>query len=496
MLTELWKDRILILDGAMGTELLKRGLPAGAEPVLWGLDHPQVLAAIHREYIGAGSQVIYASTFGASARTLGKSGRSVDEVVGGAVTIARQAAARTDVKVALDIGPLGTLLEPMGALTFEDAYEQFREIAQAGERAGAALAVIETMTDLYEAKAALLAVKENTSLPVFATMSVERGGRTFTGCTVQSMARTLEGLGADAIGLNCSLGPEQLPPLIVELARNTRLPVIAKPNAGLPDPADGHYDMGPEDFAAAMRACLEAGASIVGGCCGTSPEYIRRLREAVGGCSPAARAYDPISFVCTPAVPCRIGGVRVIDERVDAAGEERFRQALLEDDMDYILDAALEQEDAGADILGVDVSYPGVNERIVLPRVVKAIQSVVTLPLRLDSADPDALEAALRVYNGKAAVSPGNGDRETLDRILPIVKRYGAAVVGLCPDQNGILPAAEDRPAIAQRILDAALSYGIPREDVRIDGLAATGSVRQDRAEETLKTVRIVRTLP
>ena len=492
MPSKFWRDRIVILDGAMGTELQKWGLPAGADPVLWSLDHPDVLAAIHREYIEAGSQIIYANTFGANARKLARSGRSVDQVVAGAVAIARQAAVGTGVKVALDIGPLGELLEPLGTLTFEAAYEQFREIALAGERAGADLAVIETMTDLYEAKAALLAVKENTSLPAFVTMSFDGGGRTFTGCTVQSMARTLEGLGADAIGLNCSLGPDQLAPLLAELCRNTRLPVIAKPNAGLPDPADGHYDMGPEDFAAAMLPCLEAGAAILGGCCGTSPEYIRKLREAVTGLEPVQRVYEPVSFVCTPVCPCRIDGVRIIGERVNPTGKKRFQQALLENDLDYILDVAVQQEDAGADILDVNVGYPGVDERTMLPRVVKHLQSAVSLPLQLDSSDSAALEAGLRVYNGKPAVNSVNGEPEVLERVLPIVKKYGAAVVGLTLDKGGIPQTAEGRVAIARRILDAALSYGIPKEDVWIDCLTLTVSAQQDQARETLKAVRAV----
>ncbi len=483
---------ILILDGAMGTMLQQRGLPPGGVPELLNLTDPELLASIHREYIAAGSRVVYANTFGANALKLGRAGHGVDEVVSAAVAIARQAAG-TQAGVALDIGPLGELLEPLGSLSFERAYELFREVAQAGDRAGADLAVIETMTDLYEAKAALLAVKENTHLPVFVTMSFEADGRTFTGCTVASMARTLEGLGADAIGLNCSLGPDKLAPLLKELCENTRLPVIAKPNAGLPDPVDGHYDMGPDEFAAALLPCREAGVTIFGGCCGTSPEYIKRLCAALKDKMPAPRPCNRPSFVCTPAFPTRIDGVRVIGERVNPTGKKRFQQALLEDDLDYILDVAVQQEEAGADILDVNVGYPGVDEAAMLPRVVKKIQSAVSLPLQLDSSNPDALEAGLRVYNGKAAVNSVNGEPEVLERILPIVKKYGAAVVGLTLDKNGIPQTAEGRVAIARRILDAALAHGIPREDVWIDCLTLTVSAQQDQAVETLKAVRIVR---
>ncbi|MDD5932549.1 MAG: homocysteine S-methyltransferase family protein [Oscillospiraceae bacterium] len=493
MRSDFLKDRIVILDGAMGTVLQQKGLPPGGQPELLNLTEPTLLGSIYREYIAAGSQVLYANTFGANGLKLSRTGHSVEEVIGAAVAIAKEAAVGTDVRVALDMGPLGELLEPIGSLPFEGAYELFREMAVAGERAGADLVAIETMTDLYEAKAALLAVKENTALPVLVTMSFEERGRTFTGCTVASMARTLEGLGADAIGLNCSLGPDLLAPLLKELCENTRLPVVAKPNAGLPDPVDGHYDMGPEAFAQALAPCLEAGVTIFGGCCGTSPEYIRRLKAALEGKPPAPRRYDAAGFVCTPVTPKRLDGVRVIGERINPTGKKRFQQALLEEDLDYILDVAIQQEDAGADILDVNVGYPGVDEVDMLPRVVKKLQSAVSLPLQLDSSNPDALEAGLRVYNGKAAVNSVNGEMAVLERVLPIVKKYGACVVGLALDKGGIPRTAEGRVAIARRILDAALAYGIPREDVWIDCLTLTVSAQQEQAAETLRAVRTVR---
>ncbi len=489
---DFFKQGIVLLDGAMGTVLQQRGLPPGGKPELLNFTDPELLRSIYREYIAAGSQILCANTFGASTPKLAGTGRTVDEVVSAAVAIAKEAAAGTDVKVSLDVGPLGELLEPMGSLTFEGAYGCFQEIALAGERAGADLVSIETMTDLYEAKAALLAVKENTRLPVFVTMSFEADGRTFTGCTLSSMARTLEGLGADAIGLNCSLGPDKLAPFLAELCACTRLPVIAKPNAGLPDPVTGRYGMGPEEFAAALLPCLEAGVTIFGGCCGTSPDYIRRLRAALDGKAPAPRRCRRESFLCTPPCPVPLDGVRIIGERVNPTGKKRFQQALLEDDLDYILDVAVQQEEAGADILDVNVGFPGVDEASMLPRVVKKLQSVVSLPLQLDSSSPEALEAGLRVYNGKAAVNSVNGDPESLARILPIVKKYGAAVVGLTLDQNGIPQTAEGRVAIARRILDAALARGIPAEDVWIDCLTLTVSAQQEQAAETLKAVRAV----
>ena len=488
-----WLNRgILILDGAMGTVLQQKGLKPGGVPELLNLTEPELIRSVYQDYVEAGSQVVYTNTFGASALKLARTGKTVEEIVTAAVRVAKEAVGGK-AKVALDIGPLGELLEPMGSLPFERAYELFREQVVAGEAAGADLAVIETMTDLQEARAALLAVKENTNLPVLVTMSFEARGRTFTGCTVASMARTLEGLGADAIGFNCSLGPDILAPMLKELCANTRLPVIAKPNAGLPDPITGKYDMDPEAFAAAILPCLEAGVSIFGGCCGTSPAYVRALAEALKGKKPGVRQYDAVPFVCTATESLRLEGVRVIGERINPTGKKRFQQALLEDDLDYILDVAIQEVDAGADILDVNVGYPGVNEVEMLPRVVKKLQSAVDIPLQLDSTNAEALEAGLRVYCGKAAVNSVNGDQEVMDRILPIVKKYGASVVGLALDEGGIPQTAEGRVAIARRILDAALSCGIPKEDIWIDCLTLTVSAQQEQAVETLKAVRTVR---
>ena len=485
------QNKIVILDGAMGTVLQQRGLSPGGQPELLNLTEPALLRSVYEEYVDAGSQVVYTNTFGANGLKLERTGHSVTEVVTAAVQLAKEAVGSRAL-VALDIGPLGELLEPMGSLPFERAYDLFREMAEAGARAGADLAVIETMTDLYEAKAALLAVKEHTDLPAFVTMSFEPRGRTFTGCTVASMARTMEGLGADAIGLNCSLGPDMLAPMLKELCENTRLPVIAKPNAGLPDPVDGHYDMGPEAFAAALAPCLDLGVTLFGGCCGTSPAYIRAVAAALEGKTPAKRHYDAVPFVCTATEPLRLDGVRVIGERINPTGKKRFQQALLEDDLDYILDVGLQEVDAGADILDVNVGYPGVDEVSMLPRVVKKLQSALDIPLQLDSTNPAALEAGLRVYNGKAAVNSVNGDPAVLARLLPIVKKYGAAVVGLALDENGIPQTAEGRVAIARRILEAALAHGIPKEDVWIDCLTLTVSAQQDQAMETLRAVRTV----
>ena len=485
-------SQITLLDGAMGTMLQKSGLRPGEIPELKNIEHPEMIAAVHRAYIDAGSQVVYANTFGANRRKLIKTSYSVAEVVSAGVHLAKKEAGEKAF-VALDIGPLGELLEPLGTLTFEEAYDQFAEMMAAGAAAGADLVVIETMTDLYEAKAALLAAKEHTDLPVIVTMSFDASGRTFTGCTVAAMAHTLEGLGADAIGINCSLGPVELLPLLRELRRSTLLPVVAKPNAGLPDPTDGHYDLSPTDFASAMALILREGADIVGGCCGTNPDYIRALKQVLSEKKDVRSVYEPRSVICTPTVTLPLDRIRVIGERINPTGKKRFQQALLENDLNYIVDVAIQQLDAGAEILDVNVGYPGVDEVTMLPRVVKALQAAVDAPLQLDSANPAALEAALRVYNGKAAVNSVNGKEESLQTILPLVKKYGAAVVGLTLDEDGIPDTAEKRFAIAEKILSRALALGIPQQDVWIDCLTLTVSAQQEQAEETLKAVSMVR---
>ena len=493
MLDELLKQGFLFLDGAMGTMLQKMGLEAGGRPELLCVTDPTRIEEIHRMYLDSGSSVVYTNTFGASARKLAGTGFGVEEIVGVAVKIAKRACAGRGALVALDVGPLGELLEPAGTLTFEQAYGLFREQMKAGAQAGADLIVIETMTDLYEAKAALLAAKEATSLPVFVTMTFEQNGRTFTGCSVPAMASVLEGLGADAIGVNCSLGPKELYPIVREMAQYTSLPLIVKANAGLPDPETGKYNILPEEFAREVKRFAALGVSILGGCCGTTPEYIREMQAALVGISPAKRAPVSKSLVCTPTKAVELDGVRVIGERINPTGKKRFRQALLENDMGYVISQGIQQAEAGADILDVNVGLPEIDEPQTMKTVVKKLQSVVELPLQIDSSDPAAIEAGLRVYNGKAVVNSVNGEQKILDKILPIVKKYGAAVVGLTLDENGIPETAEQRFAIVERILSAALAHGIKKEDVFIDCLTLTVSAQQSGARETLRAVHMVR---
>ncbi|MCD8354334.1 MAG: homocysteine S-methyltransferase family protein [Clostridiales bacterium] len=482
----------LLLDGAMGTQLQAAGLKLGQRPEILCFTAPEVVTDVHRRYLQAGSDIIYANTFQANGHKLEGTGYTVSQVIHQAVVLARAAVEGTRALVALDVGPIGELLEPLGTLRFEDAYELYREMVTAGEDAGADLVVFETFTDLYDMKAAVLAAKENTRLPILSTMTFEENHRTFTGCTVPAMALTLEGLGVDAIGFNCSLGPKEIFPLAQELAQWTTLPMVVKPNAGLPDPATNLYTITPEEFSAQLLPYLDLGVQMLGGCCGTTPEFISSLRDRLEGKTPALRQGKPRQGVCCPSHVTELNGVRVIGERINPTGKKRFQQALREYDLNYILERGIEQQDAGADILDVNVGLPGLDEPRMMADVVKALQGVVSLPLQIDSSDPKAIEAGLRVCNGKAIVNSVNGKREVLDTVLPIVKKYGAGVVGLTMDENGIPQTAEARFAIAERILNAALSYGIPREDVYIDCLTLTVSAQQDQAVETLKPVRWV----
>ena len=484
---------LIILDGGMGTQLQAAGLPMGQAPELWNVTEPEKVTAVHRRYVEAGSKVLYTNTFGVNRLKTARIGRSVRELVEGGVRCARAAAGTEEVRVALDIGPLGQILEPLGTLKFEEAYDIFREIVEAGRDAGADLIVIETMSDLYEVKAAVLAARENSALPVWVTMTFEANGRTFVGTTVSAMGLTLSGLGVDAMGFNCSLGPKELLPMIRELRRWTDKPLILKPNAGLPDPATGEYRITPEEFAVELMSAPEDGVRMLGGCCGTTPDFIHALSAAMRGVRMPSPPPERRSGVCSASQTAAFGPVRVIGERINPTGKKRFQQALRENDIDYIVARGIEQQDAGADLLDVNVGLPGINEPEMMTRVVKALQAVVDLPLQIDSSDPAAIEAGLRAVNGKAIVNSVNGKAEVLRSILPICKKYGAAVVGLCMDENGIPQTWQERVAIAKRILDAALAAGIPKEDVLIDCLTLTVSAQQEQAAETLKALRAVR---
>lgn len=490
---KLLEKEYVILDGGFGTELQKRGMKPGETSEIMNFQREDDVYAIHRSYIEAGADIINANTFGANRLKLAKTHYTTAEVVGKALSIAKRAAEGTDTLVALDIGPTGQLLEPAGTLAFEDAYDIFREIIEAGKDL-ADIIFIETMTDLYEIKAALLAAKENCDLPVFTFMSFEKNGRTFTGTLPSAAAMTLTGLGADAVGVNCSLAPDELYNIVGEMMRYTDLPIMVKANAGLPDPATGAYSVSAEQYVNDCIKYTEMGVKIFGGCCGTSPEYISGLKAMLASHTPVIRGErKKTASVCSYANTVDITCPKIIGERINPTGKKLFKEALKNNDINYILNQALEQVDAGADILDVNVGLPEIDEKDMMVRVVKALQGITDLPLQIDSTKPEVIEAALRVYNGKAIVNSVNGEAAVMERILPIVKKYGAAVVGLTLDENGIPPKAGQRVAIAERIMKTAMQYGIPREDVFIDCLTLTVSTEQKAVYETLKAVRAVK---
>ena len=484
------RKRFVCLDGGMGTQLQARGLQPGQKPELAALEMPETLTAIHTDYINAGADILLANTFGANAKKLVGCGHTVEEVVTASIACARRAADRTGALVALDIGPLGELLVPAGTLSFEDAYAEFAQVIRAGAAAGADLVFLETMTDLYELKAAILATKENCTLPVFTSMSFESRGRTFTGCTVESYAVTAVGLGADAVGINCSLGPKEILPFAQRLCRSVPagVPVFVKPNAGLPNP-DGSYNLDPDGFAAEMNAYAAIGVSMVGGCCGTTPAFIAKLHESFCALTPADKIPVRRSCLCTPVRFVEVEGITVVGERINPTGKKRLQQALRDGDMAYPCTQAVAQAEAGAQVLDVNAGLPGIDEAATLEQLVKDIQAVTDLPLQLDSSNPEALSRALRIYNGKPIVNSVNGEPETLEKILPLCKKYGAAVVGLALDKGGIPPTVEGRVAIARRIVAAANAAGIPNEDIYIDCLCLTASAQQEAAEQTLQAL-------
>ena len=487
---ELFKQsNTILLDGGMGTMLQAAGLKLGARPEELNITDPALIEGIHAQYAAAGSRIVNANTFGASAHKLAGSAYTLEQIIAAGIENCKRACAPYGALTALDVGPLGELLEPSGTLAFEDAVAEYARIVKAGEAAGADLIFFETYTDLYELKAALLAAKENTRLPILASMSFEAGGRTFTGCTVESFAATARGLGVDAVGINCSLGPKEIFPMAKRLAEAVpgNFPVFVKPNAGLPRADGSGYDITPQLFALQMKPYRELHLFAAGGCCGTTPEFIKLLNGTFAGCTPGRPAHRMSSVLCTPVDTVTVDGITVVGERINPTGKKRFQQALREGDMNYVLEQAVSQAEAGAQVLDVNVGAPGVDEPVLMEQVVKALQSVTSLPLQLDSSNVEALARGLRVYNGKPIVNSTNGEPEKLAAILPLCKKYGAAIVGLAIDEKGIQPKAADRVAIARRITEAALAAGIPREDIYIDCLTLTASAQQ---EDVLATVQ------
>lgn len=493
------KDAILFLDGGMGTQLQGKGLQPGEMPEAWNVSRPKDILAVHEAYFKAGADIAYANTFGANPAKYHGSA-PIEDVIAAGVSIAREAATTVGGKrgVALDIGPTGRLLKPFGDFEFDAAYDAFAEQVRIGEKAGADMAVIETMGDTYELKAAVLAARENSSIPIFATVALGEDGKLLTGADVECVAAILEGLRVDAIGLNCGFGPDRMLPFVKRLAACTSLPLIVKPNAGLPQIVDGRtvFTVGPEEFAKDIRALAEAGASIVGGCCGTTPAHIAAVREALSEFRrPSRTGCLPKTMVASGsrAVEIPFDDSIVIGERINPTGKKKLKAALTEGDVAYVLREAVSQSDAGAHVLDVNVGVPGIDEAAALDSTIQAVQGVTDIPLQIDTSDANALERALRHYNGKALVNSVNGKKESMDAVLPLIAKYGGAVVALTLDENGIPPTAEGRLAIARRILERGAEYGLKPSDFIIDVLCLAISADAGSANTILRALRMVR---
>ena len=493
------KNNILYLDGGFGTMLQKEGLMPGEHPERWNITHPEVITKIHRAYFNSGSNVVSTNTFGAN--ILKFSNDELEDIVRTAIENAKIARETTNSKqekfIALDIGPTGKLLKPYGDLDFEDAVGVFAETVKLGLKYGVDLILIETMNDSYETKAALLAAKENSNLPVFVSNAYGEDGKLMTGATPSAMVAMLEGMGADGIGANCSLGPKQLGSVVDELLRYASVPVLLKPNAGLPKSENGKpvYDVNATDFAEEMALCLEKGVRIAGGCCGTTPDYIKALTERTKVITPKFSIEKQFTLVSSYTHAVEFGESPIlIGERINPTGKKRLKQALKDNDLDYILQEAINQQEKGVHILDVNTGLPEIDEPQVLKNVICELQTVTNLPLQIDTSDPVAMEKALRCYNGKAMVNSVNGKQESMKAVFPLVKKYGGLVVALTLDEDGIPSTAEGRVAIAEKILKTAAEYGISKKDIIFDTLALTISADTSAALGTLKALNTIKT--
>ena len=495
---EFLKNNLVYLDGGMGTLLQKKGLKAGEKPEKWNISHPEIIKEIHKSYYDAGSNVVCTNTFGAN--SLKYTDNELEEIIKAAVNNAQNA--RNESKnnsekfVALDIGPLGKLLKPLGELDFEYAVSIFAKIVKIGAKYGVDLVLIETMNDSYETKAALLAVKENCDLPVIVSNAYSEDGKLMTGATPTAMVALLEGMGVDALGANCSLGPKKLFKVAMELVENASVPVMLKPNAGLPKIVNGQtvFDVFPKEFAEDLAEIVKKGVRIVGGCCGTTSEYIKELYNKTYNISPV-----PVTNKNVTMVSCYSHAIKfmsspiLIGERINPTGKKRLKQALLENDMDYILSEGVNQEEKGVHILDVNVGLPDINEEQMLQKAVFELQSVTNLPLQIDTANINAMEKALRIYNGKPMINSVNGKKESMEAVFPLVKKYGGLVVALTLDENGIPDTADGRVEIAKKILSTAKEYGIDKKNIIFDTLVMTISADNNSANTTLKALSIIK---
>lgn len=496
--SEFLKDNIVYLDGGMGTLLQAKGLKPGDAPERWNISHPDVICGIHRDYFDAGSNIVCTNTFGAN--TLKYSKDELEKIIRAAVKNAADARAQSSSAgekfIALDIGPSGKLLKPLGDLDFEDAVGAFAETVRIGTSCGVDLILIETMNDSYETKAALLAAKENSDLPVIVCNAYGEDGKLMTGASPAAMAAMLEGMGAAALGANCSLGPRQLRGVAMELLQNASVPVILKPNAGLPRSVDGKtvFDVTAEDFSDEVCELVKKGIRVVGGCCGTTPAYIKALTDKTRGMTPVPVRDKNLTVVSSYTHAVKLGKTPIlIGERINPTGKKRFKQALLENDMDHILAEGVKQQEKGVHILDVNVGLPGIDEVTVLKNAVCELQAVIDLPLQIDTSDIRAMEAALRRYNGKAMINSVNGKEESMEAVFPLVKKYGGVVVALTLDENGIPATADGRVEIAEKILRRAAAYGIGKNDIVFDTLTMTVSADNTAALTTLEALRRIK---
>ena len=501
MIRERLGKELLYFDGGMGTLLQAKGLKPGELPETWNLTHPDDIVDIHRQYYEAGSDIVLTNTFGANALKFQGTDYALKDVVEAAVHHARKASEsgvtdKREVYVGLDVGPTGKLLKPMGDLDFEEAYEAFAEVMRYGEEAGVDFIHIETMSDTYEVKAAVLAAKEQTSLPVFATMIFDEKGKLLTGGDVPAVVALLEGLRVDALGINCGMGPEQMIPILKEILTYTSIPVIVKPNAGLPKQKDGEvwYDVDPAQFAGFMEEIAKEGACVIGGCCGTTPEHIKAMTAQVQRNQLRPPVKKDLTVVSSYGKAVVLGEKPIIiGERINPTGKKKFKQALKEHDLDYILREGIIQQDNGAHILDVNVGLPDIDESAMMCEVVQELQSIINLPLQIDTVDISALEAAMRIYNGKPMVNSVNGKQSSMDAVFPLIKKYGGVVVGLTLDEDGIPATAEGRVKVAGKIIEEAKKYGIDKKDIVIDVLCMTISSEPTGAITTLEALRQVR---
>lgn len=495
---EFLKDNIVCLDGGMGTLLQQKGLKPGEYPEMWNIEHPERIIDIHRAYFDAGSNVVCTNTFGANSLKFDQA--KLEEIIKSAIANVNRAKELSQSKkpkfTALDIGPTGKLLKPLGNLDFEEAVSIFANTVKLGKKYGADLVIIETMNDSYETKAALLAVKENSDLPVIVSNAYSQDGKLMTGATPSAMVALLEGMGADALGANCSLGPRQLTGVAKELLKKASVPVILKPNAGLPRTVDGQtvFDVEKEEFAAELALLIEKGLRVVGGCCGTTPEYIKALSDKISNASPKPIEQKNLTVVSSYTHAVEFGkGPVLIGERINPTGKKRFKQALAENDIDYILAEGVNQQEKGVHILDVNVGLPEIDETKMLKTAVCELQAIIDLPLQIDTSDISAMETALRRYNGKPMINSVNGKRESMQAIFPLVKKYGGLLVALTLDENGIPETSEGRIKIAKNILKTAEEYGISKKDIIFDTLALTVSADNKSAITTLSALKVIR---